>query len=125
MSLTQAIIIISIPIILGAITIWLVFRNINRKYCDLFRKLVTVAREKPTHMQTLIISDNAEERRRVVQELAAIQSIQRVEIIKAGKKRSQLRLQTTNEVQTQSWHVLLVSNEKSWGILEFAKILDQ
>jgi hypothetical protein len=125
MSLTQAIIIISIPIILGAITIWLVFRNINRKYCDLFRKLVTVAREKPTHMQTLIISDNAEERRRVVQELAAIQSIQRVEIIKAGKKRSQLRLQTTNEGQTQSWHVLLVSNEKSWGILEFAKILDQ
>lgn len=122
MTLVHAIIIIAIPVIIGGLVIWLVFRNINRKYCDLFNKLVQAARENPGKMQELVLSPNTQERHRVVDEIAAIEEIGKVDIIKAGKKRSQLRLQATSSGQNRTWHIVLASEDDKWGIVEFLEI---
>lgn len=122
MTLVHAIIIIAVPVIIGGIIIWLVFRNINRKYCDLFRKLVVAAREQPGQVQKLVLSDDSHERQRIVGEIAAIETVGRVDIIKAGKKRSQLRLQATSGGEARTWHILLASSDESWGIVEFNQL---
>lgn len=125
MTITHAIIIIAIPVIIGGIVIWLVFRNINKKYCDLFRKLVSIARAQPEQIRKLTLSDDSQERQRIVDAIASIETIARVDVIKAGKKRSQLRLQASSGGEAQSWHVLLASDGESWGIVEFEQLVKQ
>ena len=122
MTLVHAILIIAVPVLIGGIVIWLVFRNINRKYCDLFRKLVLAARENPRKMQELVLSTNNRDRTRIVDEIAATEEVEKVDIIKAGKKRSQLRLQAKSRGQARSWHIVLASDAEKWGIVEFAEI---
>lgn len=122
MTLLHAIIIIAIPIIVGGVTIWLVFRNVNRKYSDLFRKLAEVARQKPEGVASLVMGNDAGEKRRIVAALAGIEDVRSVDVIKAGKQRSQIRLTVAADGREIVYHVLLVSTEKSWGISEFSPV---
>ena len=102
MTLVHAILIIAVPVLIRGIVIWLVFRNINRKYCDLFRKLVLAARENPRKMQELVLSTNNRDRTRIVDEIAAIEEVEKVDIIQGRQETFTTQTQAKSRGQARS-----------------------
>ena len=113
-------VIIFIPAVVGGILLWLVFRNINRKYCALFVKLIEAAQKNPNGIMSLLRTGSDTEKYTIVKHIAGIDSITRVEMLKAGRKSSLVRLITLSGIEERIYTVELSCDDtKSWGITKF------
>jgi len=123
MDAIQMVLIIFIPIVIGGTVLWLIFRNINRKYCELFTKFIEAARNSPDGIKALIKFGDDTEKREIVERLASMENITKVEILKAGKKLSQVRLKAVSKNVERMYLVELSSDDTGWGITQFTLLV--
>jgi len=122
MNIFAMVLIIFIPMIIGGVVLWLIFRNVNRKYCDLFIKIIETAREKPDAVCALVNGGNEQEKRGVVAQIAAIENVAKIEILKAGKKRSQVHIRSKTLEGEKKYFIELSSDGTNWGISQFSPV---
>jgi hypothetical protein len=108
-----------VPVIFGGVILWLVFRNINRKYSDLFIKLIEAAQKNPNAIAFLFRADNEAEKRAIIANITSIEKINKVEMLKAGKKRSLVRLKTQSKTGEKIYTAELSCDDAGWGISKF------
>jgi hypothetical protein len=116
------ILIVFIPIVAGGVILWLIFRNVNRKYCDLFIKIIETARKNPDAVYALVNNGDETERRDIVRQIAAIDNVTKIDILKAGKKLSQVRLRSKTLSEEKIYFVELSSDGADWGISQFSLV---
>jgi len=122
MTILTMVLIIFVPIIIGGVVLWLVFRNVNRKYCDLFIKIIETAREKPDAVYALVNGGDETERRGVVSQIAAIENVSKIDILKAGRKQSQVNIRSKTLSGEKKYFIELSSDGTNWGISQFSLV---
>ena len=108
------------PILVGGCMLWLVYRNAHRKYFTLFDQLIAAARKNPGGVMFLLKAGDEAERRGIVESIAAIEKLDGVEVLKAGKKCSQVRLKTRTGNASKNYLVEISKlSADDWGITQF------
>jgi len=113
--------IILIPITIGIIVIWLVFRRINNKYSQMFDKIISTAKENPENLKPLI-DGSPEKINTILNNIAGIEKIIKIDILKAARELTQLHLTGIGPEEKQyTWYIEL-SRKANWTITEFSPI---
>lgn len=113
-----------VPLILGGLIIWAVFRNINRKYCGFFDQMISVAATNPSQLRRIIAGDAARQAG-IASKLSLLKKTVKTEIVKVGKQRTQLNLHATGHSgATEKFHVvmemqIMPDQSRNWQITEF------
>lgn len=112
-----------IPLIIGGLIVWLVFRNINKKYCHFFNQLIKVAGSNPSNIRAIIAGDAAHQAG-IAALLGNLKKTKKTEIVKVGKKRTQLTLHAlSHDDKIEKFNVIMEmqgtdNTSKAWQITE-------
>ena len=123
MNLTFILAIVLIPVTTGAVIFFFVFRRVNRKYKSMFERLILLARAHPEQMKRLL-AGSEDEKSAMIREMASLETIVKVDIVKAGRALTSLYIHGTtakDSPETALYDVIL-QLDGQWSIKRFAPI---
>ena len=114
--------IICIPLLLGGLALWCIFRNVHKKYRALFEQFMEVARLNPEKTRHFILTEDRNAQTNIIRLIAAMDPITKTEILKAGRKGSEVRITTETADKRTHYIAQIGCVNEQWGVTKFIKL---